>query len=60
MSEAELIKNTIINNMQKLCAHCANGQHNHKCPLQSISDQIRQIKGIPLIVNDEFKGIIFR
>jgi nitrate reductase beta subunit len=60
MSEAELIKNTIINNMQKLCAHCVNGNLNHNCPLHIISEQIKKISGVPLIVNNEFKGIIFR
>jgi len=60
MSELELIKSTIINNVQKLCAHCVNGNYEHVCPLQGISQQIAGIKGVPLIVNDEFRGIIFR
>lgn len=60
MSELELIKNTIIVNVQRLCAHCVSGNVNHQCPLRQISEQIAGIKGVPLIVNDEFRGIIFR
>lgn len=60
MSELELIKNRIIDNVQRLCAHCVNGNIEHHCPLQQISEQIASIKGVPLIVNDEFRGIIFR
>lgn len=59
MSELEKSKNTIIQNIQRLCAHCVNGQK-HDCPVQKISEQISSIRGIPLIVNDEFRGLIFR
>lgn len=59
MSELEKTKNTIIQNIQRLCAHCMSGQV-HNCPVKNISEQISSIRGIPLIVNDEFRGIIFR
>ncbi len=59
MSELEQTKSTIIQSIQKLCAHCVNG-HAHDCPIKKISEQISSIRGIPLIVNDEFRGIIFR
>lgn len=59
MSELERTKITIIKNMRRLCAHCANGNFPHNCPVQQITAQIAQIKGIPLIVNSEFKGVIF-
>ncbi len=60
MSELEKTKNLIIQNIQRLCAHCMNGNVNHECPMQKISDQIASIHGVPLIVNDEFRGVIFR
>ena len=60
MSELETIKTTILSNVQKLCAHCVNGTHEHQCPLRQISEQIASIKGISLIVNSEFKGVIFQ
>ena len=56
----ENIKTVILQNMHRLCAHCVNGDHTHECPLKNISAQISGIKGVPLIVNDEFRGMIFR
>jgi nitrate reductase beta subunit len=60
MSELEKTKNVIIQNMQRLCAHCANGNFPHSCPVQQLSKQIENIRGVPLIVNNEFRGVIFR
>lgn len=60
MSELEKIKNLLIHDMQKLCAHCVNGNLPHNCPVKHISDEIARIRGVPLIVNNEFKGVIFR
>jgi hypothetical protein len=60
MSELEKTKSIILKNMQRLCAHCANGNFPHQCPVQQLSAQIEQIRGVPLIVNSEFRGVIFR
>ena len=60
MSELEKKKISIIQNIQNLCAHCANGNYQHDCPIKKIAEQISNIRGIPLIVNDEFRGVIFR
>ncbi|MEK7651796.1 MAG: hypothetical protein AAB351_01120 [Patescibacteria group bacterium] len=59
MSELEKTKNIIIKNIQRLCAHCVNGVE-HDCPVRKITEQISGIRGVPLIVNDEFRGVIFR
>jgi hypothetical protein len=59
MSELEKNKSSIIQNIQRLCAHCVTG-HQHDCPVKKIAEQVSLIRGIPLIVNDEFRGIIFR
>lgn len=59
MSEFENIKSVIINNVHRLCAHCVNGTE-HQCKIQRITAEISGIKGVPLIVNDEFKGILIR
>lgn len=59
MSELEKKKKFIIRNLQKLCAHCVSGVE-HNCPLQTISQEVSNIRGVPLIVNAEFKGVIFR
>ncbi len=57
MSELELTKINIVNQLRGLCAHCANNQA-HSCPVQTIAKQVRSIRGIPLIVNNEFKGVL--
>lgn len=57
MSELETKKINIVRQLRGLCAHCATGR-THDCLVQGISARIQAIKGIPLIVNDEFKGIV--
>ena len=60
MSELEKTKLSIIENIHKLCAHCTNGNMNHTCPVQKLSREVEAIRGVPLLVNDEFRGVIFR
>jgi hypothetical protein len=60
MSELEKTKYILLENIQRLCAHCVNGGFPHTCPVQKISQEIQEIRGVPLIVNDEFRGMIFR
>ena len=59
MSDLELSKNQILRQLRKLCAHCATGRE-HSCPVQAIASQVKSIKGIPLIVNNEFKGVVWK
>ncbi len=59
MSDLELSKNRIVNQLRTLCAHCASGRP-HSCPVQSIAAQVKSIKGIPLIVNNEFRGVVWK
>ena len=58
MSELEISKKNIVSQLKGLCAHCQTGV-SHSCPLQSIARQVRSISGVPLIVNSEFKGILW-
>ncbi len=58
MLEIEEIKQVINQNMHRLCAHCANGNVDHDCPLQKIFQQVSSISGVPLMVNGEFRGMI--
>lgn len=57
MSELEISKKNIVSQLKGLCAHCQTGAV-HSCPMQSIAKQIRSISGVPLIVNNEFKGVL--
>lgn len=59
MSPLELSKTKIVEQLQKLCAHCGNGRA-HDCPIQPIAARVLQIHGVPLIVNNEFKGVLWR
>ena len=59
MSPLELTKTKIMEQLHNLCAHCASGRE-HNCPIQPIKLRIQQIRGVPLIVNDEFKGVLWR
>ena len=59
MSELQIKKNNIVNQLKGLCAHCASGR-NHDCPVQGISARVKAIQGVPLIVNNEFRGVLWK
>ena len=59
MSDLELSKNQVLHQLRKLCAHCATGRE-HRCPVQTIAAQVRSIQGVPLIVNNEFRGVLWQ
>jgi hypothetical protein len=57
MSEFEKQKFTVVSQIRNLCAHCANGA-THNCKLQTIALEIANLSGVPLIVNDQFNGLL--
>jgi hypothetical protein len=60
MSELQKAKFNIVSQLHSLCAHCAtSGGRSHRCPVQEISARIQALRGVPLIVNSEFKGVLF-
>lgn len=59
MSELEKSKNNILTQLQRLCAHCASGK-SHNCPVQQIASEVKAISGIPLLVNNEFRGVVWQ
>ncbi len=59
MSELEISKKNIVSQLKSLCAHCQTGR-THSCRIQAIAQQIRSISGVPLIVNNEFKGVLWK
>ncbi len=59
MSELNLKKHSIVSELKSLCAHCTNGR-SHNCPIQSISARVEAIRGVPLIVNNEFRGMLWK
>lgn len=59
MSPLELSKKEIVQQLQRLCAHCSNGRE-HNCPIEPLRIRIQAIRGVPLIVNNEFRGVLWR
>ena len=60
MSEVQKQKLNIINQLRGLCAHCSCGNRNeHRCPVKEISLRIESLRGVPLVVNSEFKGMLW-
>jgi hypothetical protein len=59
MSPLELSKKQIVQQLQKLCAHCSAGRA-HNCPIEPLTIRIQAIRGVPLIVNNEFRGVLWR
>lgn len=41
-----------------LCARCREQVH-HTCPVAQIIQQIESLKGIPVIVNDQLRHVVF-
>ena len=60
MSELEKIKQNIIFQLRGLCAHCATANPNpHHCLSGELSARVESLRGVPLMVNNEFKGVLF-
>lgn len=60
MSEIQKQKLNIISQLRGLCAHCSCGRNKeHRCPVKEISLRVELLKGVPLIVNSEFKGVLW-
>lgn len=59
MSQLELTKMNIVRQLRQLCAHCQSNPHMpHNCKVRDIALRVQAIQGVPLIVNDEFRGIL--
>jgi hypothetical protein len=59
MSELEKSKKNILTQLQGLCAHCS-ARRSHRCPIQRIASEVKAISGIPLLVNNEFRGVVWQ
>ncbi len=60
MSEFEHIKQSIVRQLGSLCAHCATGSHApHDCPVTRLSNQVQALRGVPLVVDSQFRGVLF-
>jgi GAF domain-containing protein len=60
MSELQKQKLNILAQLRGLCAHCSSDSNRpHYCPVQQISARIQALRGVPLIVNSQFKGVLW-
>ncbi len=60
MSEIQKIKYNIVTQLKGLCAHCAtNGAREHNCPVRQIALRVQYLQGVPMVVNSEFKGMLW-
>ncbi len=60
MSEIEKRKSNIVYQLRGLCAHCATqSRKQHMCPVQQIALRVKQLQGVPLVVNSQFKGMLW-
>jgi hypothetical protein len=60
MSELQKQKLNILSQLRGLCAHCScDSTRPHNCPVQGISARIQALRGVPLIVNSQFKGVLW-
>lgn len=58
MSELDKTKHDAIRALENLCARCRDGA-DHTCPVATLISQIKAIKGIPVIVNDQLRHVVF-
>lgn len=58
MSEFEKQKIAALRELKSLCAHCSN-ELRHTCKVQILASEVKQLSGVPLIVNDRFSGLLF-
>ncbi len=60
MNEMLKLKRNIASQLKRLCAHCSTGsQKPHYCPAEELTARVEALQGVPLIVNSEFKGVLF-
>lgn len=59
MSELETQKFQVVKQLRSLCAHCAtNSIIEHHCAVEEIAVRVQLLRGVPLIVNNEFRGAL--
>ncbi|MEK9181248.1 MAG: hypothetical protein AAB871_03370 [Patescibacteria group bacterium] len=58
MSHLDKQKFDAIDKLKGLCERCA-GEEEHDCPVARLIAQIRALSGIPIIVNDRLRHVMF-
>ena len=58
MSELEQTKYSAIDSLKRLCARCHDGLI-HDCRIQTLIQEIENLSGIPVKVNDRLYHVVF-
>jgi len=58
MTELEKTKYEAINSLKKLCARCNQGIE-HVCPVRAVIQDVQSIHGVPVIVNEQLRHVVF-
>ncbi len=58
MSELEKTKYNAIGSLKNLCARCS-ADMEHNCRIQNLIREINGLSGIPVIVNDKLRHLVF-
>jgi len=58
MTELEKTKYEAINSLKKLCARC-NQEIEHICPVRALIQDVQSIRGVPVIVNEQLRHVVF-
>jgi len=59
MTKLDKQKFDAINSIRNLCRHCRAGEL-HDCPVSRVISQIEEIKGVPIVVNDQLHHVLFQ
>ncbi len=58
MTELEKTKYEAIHSLKKLCARC-NQEIEHICPVSAVIQDVQSIHGVPVIVNEQLRHVVF-
>lgn len=58
MTQLEIKKLNAIANLKSLCVRCYEGI-DHSCPVAELIHRIEGLNGVPVIVNEELKHVVF-
>lgn len=58
MNKLDKTKSEAINTLKKLCSRCKTGLQ-HSCPIANLVQEVADLRGIPIIVNDNLYHVVF-
>lgn len=59
MTQLEQTKLNAVKALKQLCLRCQS-EAEHVCPITELIERIEKLSGIPVIVNEELKHVVFQ